>query len=156
MARQEGAVPHVAIVARPLELDALIAAVSHPSAGAVVTFAGTVRDVNGARRVSGIEYTAYEAMATRELRAIAEAAVDRYPALALAVEHRVGYLAVGEVSVAIVASHPHRAEAFDAVRFVIEEIKRRVPIWKREHYADGSRVWVHAGEGHGAVREVIA
>jgi molybdopterin synthase catalytic subunit len=89
-----------------------------------------------------MEYTAYDAMAARELDTIAHEAVDRFDGVALAVEHRTGALALGEVSVAIAASHAHRARALDATRYVIEQLKRRVPVWKREHYADGSREWV--------------
>src|SRR5581483_10982119 len=95
----------VGIVSRTLEPAALVAEVSHAGAGAVATFIGTVREVNDGQRVQGIEYTAYEQMATRELAVIAEVAAARYPRLRLAVEHRVGTLAVGEASVVIAASH---------------------------------------------------
>jgi molybdopterin synthase catalytic subunit len=97
--------------------------------------------VNDGRDVTGIDYAAYEAMAARELTAIAHEVAARTGAR-VAVEHRIGTLVLGEASVAIAAAHAHRAPAFDACRAVIEEIKRRVPIWKREHYADGGRAWV--------------
>lgn len=139
----------VAIVARPLDLQALVAEVAHPGAGAVASFVGTVRDANDGRAVTGIEYTVYEAMAIRELEAIAGAAVAQRPGLRLVVEHRAGTLAVGEASVVIAASHPHRAEALSAAALVLEELKRRVPIWKRELYVDGTREWVHAGSLRG-------
>ncbi len=145
----------VGIVSRTLEPAALVAEVSHAGAGAVATFIGTVREVNDGQRVQGIEYTAYEQMATRELAVIAGVAAARYPRLRLAVEHRVGTLAVGEASVVIAASHPHRAEALAAVQFVLEELKRRVPIWKREHYVDGTREWVHAGSSREVRRESV-
>ena len=126
----------------PIDAAALLGEVSAAGNGAALLFVGTVRDVNDGRAVTGIEYSAYGAMARRELAAIAAEAAERFAAAHVVVEHRVGYLALGEASVAIAAGHPHRAPAFDAVRYVIEEIKRRVPIWKREHYADGTREWV--------------
>ena len=126
----------------PVDLAALVAAVSHAGAGAVATFVGVVRDTNQGAAVTGIEYEAYAAMADRELGAIVDEAAERWPGVRAAAVHRVGYLAVGEASVAVAASAPHRGAAFDACRFVVEELKRRVPIWKREHYADGSRAWV--------------
>ena len=129
-------------VTRPIEPWALFAEVASPAQGAISLFLGTVRELHDARMVTGIEYTAYEAMALKELDRIAAEAVARFGALALVVEHRIGALALGDVSVAIAVAHAHRTPALDATRFVIEEIKRAVPIWKREHYADGTREWV--------------
>jgi molybdopterin synthase catalytic subunit len=123
-------------------VSALIAEVASDSNGATSFFLGTVRDVNDGRAVTGMEYTAYDAMASRELARIAGEAAARFAGVTLVVEHRVGTLTLGDVSVAIAASHPHRRHALDATNFVIEELKRRVPIWKREHYADGTREWV--------------
>lgn len=138
---------HVAVVSRPLDSASLIRAVADHGAGATALFLGTVRNVHDERPVTGIDYEAYSAMAERELRTIADEATLRFGTLGLAVEHRIGYLALGEVSVAIAASHARRAPAFGATRYVIEEIKRRVPIWKREHYADGTREWVDPTRG---------
>jgi molybdopterin synthase catalytic subunit len=131
-----------AIVTHAIDVAAIIAAVASDGAGATSLFLGTVRDINDGRAVTGMEYTAYGAMAERELAKIASEAVERFGGVALAIEHRIGVLALGDVSVAIAASHPHRRNALDATRFVIEELKKRVPIWKREHYADGTREWV--------------
>jgi molybdopterin synthase catalytic subunit len=89
-----------------------------------------------------MEYTAYRGMAEKELEAIAREAVDRFGTDDVVVEHRLGVLALGEASVAIAVAHPHRGKAYEASRFVIEELKRRVPIWKLEHYVDGAREWV--------------
>lgn len=125
-----------------LDLGALVAAVAHPGAGAVATFLGVVRDLNEGAAVTGIEYEAYGPMADRELRAILAEAKARWPGVRAASRHRVGYLPVGEPSVAVAVSSPHRAEAFDACRYVVEQLKQRVPVWKREHYADGRRAWV--------------
>ena len=136
-----------AIVERALDPAALVAEVSGPAHGALVLFVGTVRDTNEGRAVTGIEYTAYRAMAEREFADIVREAEQRFEGASVAAEHRLGTLALGEASVAIAAAHAHRGAAYDASRFVIEEIKRRLPVWKREHYADGARQWVHAGTG---------
>ena len=141
-----------AIVTHAIDAAALLSEVGSPAHGAISLFLGTVRETHEGRAVTGIDYTAYEAMAERELARIGAEAVARFDAPALVVEHRIGTLGVGEVSVAIVASHGHRAAALDVTRFVIEQIKRSVPIWKREHYADGTREWVDPS----AVRAVAA
>jgi molybdopterin synthase catalytic subunit len=131
-----------ALVSHPIDVGALIAEVADVSTGATAVFAGTVRDVNEGRPVSGIEYSAYTTMAQRELLHIAQEAARQFAPLRIVVEHRVGALALGDVSVGIATAHAHRAPAIDGMRFVIDEIKRRVPIWKRECYADGTREWV--------------
>ena len=139
-----------AIVTREINVAALIAEVKSSDFGAVSVFAGTVRDVNDGRRVTAIDYSAYTSMAESELASIIAEANDRFGVSALVVEHRVGALAIGDLSVAIVAAHAHRAPALDCTRFVIEQIKQRVPIWKREHYTDGTREWVDPS-GHASV-----
>ncbi len=131
-----------AIVTRVINPAALMAEVQSTEFGAISMFAGTVRDTNDGRSVTAIDYTAYTSMAESELENILAEAEDRFGLMAIVVEHRVGALALGDVGVAIVAAHAHRAPALDCTRFVIEEIKKRVPIWKREHYADGAREWV--------------
>jgi molybdopterin synthase catalytic subunit len=98
--------------------------------------------MNEAREVSGIEYSAYTAMAQDEMKRIMDEAEHAYGVSAVSVEHRIGVLDVGETSIAIVTAHPHRAPAMESNRYIIEEIKKRVPIWKLEHYTDGSREWV--------------
>lgn len=113
-----------------------------PADGAAVLFLGTVRDHSEGRSVSGMHYDAYGAMAGDVLNAIATEAAARLGTDRLVAVHRVGDLGIGDVSVAIAASSPHRAETFDAVRYVIEEIKKRLPIWKKEHYVDGDAQWV--------------
>ena len=138
----------VAIVDHAIDVAALIREVSDESCGASVTFLGTVRDVNDGRPVTGIEYSAYRSMAEREMIAIANEAAERFSVTQLVVEHRLGTLQLEDVSVAVVAAHAHRSPALDANRYVIEELKRRVPIWKLEHYADGSREWVSSGIGN--------
>jgi molybdopterin synthase catalytic subunit len=139
------------IVERPVDVSALLAAVADVRAGATSLFLGTVRDVNDGRAVSGIEYSCYRAMAEREMRAVCDDVAARFGPVAVAVEHRIGMLALGEVSVAIAVSHSRRAGAADGARHAIEELKRRVPIWKREHYVDGTREWIDpTNAGHTA------
>lgn len=130
------------ITDQPIDVAELIRRVTGSECGAVSLFLGTVRDENGGRPVTGIEYSAYREMALKELSRIVEEAAFRFGTTRIAVEHRVGYLSVGEASVAIAVGDPHRAPALDATRYVIEELKKRVPIWKREHYVDGTREWV--------------
>ena len=143
-----------AIVRRPIDLSALLAEVEAARNGASVLFVGTVREQNEGRPVSGIEYAAYEAMAERELAAIVAECCVRFGTGDVVAEHRIGHLVIGEASVAIAAAHPHRAQAYEASRFVIEQIKRRLPVWKREAYVDGTREWVGAsGESSSTVRE---
>lgn len=120
--------------------------------GALVVFQGRVRDHNDGREVSGLEYQAYEAMAEAELRAICEEAAQRFEVGAISAIHRVGRLELGETSVVIGVAAPHRAPCYDASRYIIEELKVRLPVWKHERYADGDASWVGApvspeGEG---------
>src|SRR5262249_10393380 len=123
-----------ALVTNPIDVSTLIAEVADVSTGATTVFVGTVRDCNAGRAVSGIEYSAYTVMAQRELLKIAQEAARTFAPLNVVVEHRVGALDLADVSVAIAVSHAHRGPAIDSMRFVIEAIKRRVPIWKRELY----------------------
>lgn len=123
----------------PAEVLGRVGADAH---GAALLFVGVVRDHADGRAVTGMRYDAYVDMAQPELESIAREAAARLGTDKLFVVHRIGELDIGEVSVAIAASSPHRAESFDATRYVIEEIKKRVPIWKKEHYADGADEWV--------------
>jgi molybdopterin synthase catalytic subunit len=104
-------------------------------------FVGTVRDVDGGRAVGGLGYSAHPA-AEDSLRAVAESVAQRFPAVALAAVHRVGDLAVGDLAVVVAAACPHRGEAFDAARALIDELKQTVPIWKHQLFADGTDEWV--------------
>ncbi len=129
------------IVARPLDSTRLLQAVARPDAGATAVFIGTVRNHHRGRCVRELEYSAYESMAEREMADILSEAASRFGAVVEA-EHRTGRLTVGDAAVIVVASHAHRGPAFDACRWTLDEIKRRVPIWKRETYDDGSTEWV--------------
>ncbi|MGH9380461.1 MAG: molybdenum cofactor biosynthesis protein MoaE [Thermoanaerobaculia bacterium] len=124
----------------PLEPDSLLAEVTDVSHGGVVSFVGVVRDNHGGRRVTGIEYTAYEPLAEPTLVRIEEEVGAGHRAR-VRIRHRLGDLVVGEASVAIAASAAHREAAFAACRETLERLKREAPIWKRERYADGSSAW---------------
>ena len=129
---------------RPLDLTGLIAEVTASDRGGIAAFVGTVRDHHQGRPVAELEYSAYSAMAEAECARIVEETERRWP-VRVALRHRVGLLAIGDAAVAIAVAGAHRDETFAACRHVIEELKRRVPIWKRERYADGSVEWVGAG-----------
>ena len=130
------------LVRAPIDVVALVREVTRSGNGAVLLFLGIVRDVNDGRAVTGIEYTAYEAMAARELDQIAREGGERYGSSDVVIVHRLGELALEDSSVGIAVAHAHRDEAYALSRWTIEELKRRVPIWKREHYVDGTREWV--------------
>jgi molybdopterin synthase catalytic subunit len=130
------------VITREIYPASLINEVASPEHGAISVFIGTVREVNEGRGVTAIEYSAYKSMASAELERILEEAEERFGVSALVVEHRIGLLGPGDVSVALAAAHAHRAPALDCTRYVIEEIKKRLPIWKKEHYEDGTREWV--------------
>jgi molybdopterin synthase catalytic subunit len=125
----------------PLDLSVLIAAVSDPEHGGLTTFLGCIRREDAIRPVVAIEYEAYEELTERELAAVAAEAAARFGARVACV-HRSGRVEVGEPSVAVAASAPHRRAAFAACRYVIDELKVRAPIWKRMHYADGATEWI--------------
>ena len=136
-----------------LDVTAALAEVAHAGAGAVDVFLGLVRDSNEGRAVIRLEYEAYSAMAVKEMARIGDELAARFPGVRLAAQHRVGSLAVGELAVVCAASAPHRGEAFAACRALIDEIKARVPVWKREWGPDGP-YWIHwadarCGPDHG-------
>ena len=124
-----------------LSLDEVIAEVSHAGAGGIATFLGVVRDFNDGRAVTLLEYEAYGAMAEAELARIHAELAAEMPGVRVAATHRVGTLHIGDAAVVCAASAPHRGEAFDACRLLIDRIKARLPIWKREHGPDGP-YWV--------------
>lgn len=130
------------ITTDPIDPSAVAERVGAPEDGAVALFAGAVRNRNEGRPVGGMEYEGYAEMAREQLAAIVAEAASRAGSDRIAAVHRLGELEVGEVSVAIAVSTPHRAEAFEAARYVIEEIKKRLPVWKRERYLDGESAWL--------------
>jgi len=135
---------HVQLLASPLSIDRCVAAVSGPGMGGIVTFIGMVRRDSRGTLVDHLEYEAYGAMATREMTRLCDEIEAEIAGTRLAVEHRTGRLEIGEVAVAIAAAAPHRAEAFAACRAMIDRLKQRVPIWKKEVGDDGAE-WVGLG-----------
>jgi molybdopterin synthase catalytic subunit len=132
------------LVAGPLDLGAVIAEVADAQAGAVATFQGTVRRQSRGRDVIALEYEAYSGMAEKVMAEIADGVKARYDLREVAIAHRVGRCEVGEVSVAIAVSAPHRQDALSACRDVIDELKERVPLWKKELY-EGGEEWIGRG-----------
>ena len=132
----------VDIVEDPLDLARLIDWARDDSDGAVVSFLGVVRDFAEGRSVAGMEYHCYIELARREMEALEAEASRRWPIGRISLVHRIGPLNLGEASVAIVVASPHRAEAFDACRYLIDALKESVPIWKREIFKEGDPEWV--------------
>ena len=129
------------VVRGPLNLEQLVARVAAPDRGATASFVGTVRAGPDDGPVVRIEYTAYEEMLDEEFDRITAEAEARWPGAAVAAQHRLGSVPLGDASIAIAVAAPHRAAALDACRYVIEQAKHRLPVWKREILADGATVW---------------
>lgn len=138
------------LVRAPLDVAALLAAAAHPACGAVNLFLGTTRDHHQGRRVLRLEYEAYDRMALAALETLEREARERFQLAHCAIVHRLGEVPVTEASVAVVTSSAHRAAAFDAARWVMDELKRSVPIWKKEHFEGGDTAWV---AGHPLTRD---
>src|SRR5437660_981491 len=127
----------------PIDTQNLLDAVSRPECGAVVLFLGTVREITGEQVTLALDYEAYVPMAEKKLADIEEETRRRWSVGDIAIAHRLGHLEIGEVSVAVAVSCPHRADAFEACRFAIDRTKELAPIWKKENWADGRTEWVH-------------
>lgn len=134
-----------ALVRRLIDPARLLAAVASPAAGASVVFVGSVRGTTDDVVTTAIEYEAHEPMAAFAIEQLCTAAADQFRLVACAVEHRLGRLSPGDVSVAVATSAPHRRAAFEAAEWLMERIKREVPIWKREEGPEGPRAWEHSG-----------
>ena len=130
------------LVETAIDPAALIRAVSAKDKGAVSLFLGTVREMNDGRAVASLRYSAYSSMAEAELVRIAEEMKDQFGVTTAVIEHRVGHLDIGDIAIGIAVAHEHRAPAIASVAYAMDEIKRRVPIWKEEEYADGTKEWV--------------
>jgi molybdopterin synthase catalytic subunit len=133
--------PLIQITYEPLDRNALVAAITHPGVGGIVVFEGVVRDNARGKQVSYLEYDVYPEMAIQQIRAIITEAEKRWGVERVAVAHRVGRLEIGEASVIVVVATPHRTEAFDACRYIIDTLKTTVPIWKKEVDTTGEE-WV--------------
>ena len=131
----------IAVRESELSVDEVRAAVADPAAGGIALFAGAVRDTDHDRGVTGLSYSAHPS-AAGELRRVAEVVAEKYPVIGIAAVHRVGDLAIGDLAVVLAVSCPHRAEAFDACRDLIDILKASVPIWKHQLFDDGSAEWV--------------
>jgi molybdopterin synthase catalytic subunit len=142
-------IPLLSVTADPLDVQAVVQRAEQEAGdgrhGAVGVFIGNVRGENLGRRVIALHYEAYEPLALAEGQGILDEAAARFGSVRVAAAHRHGSLAPGEVAVVVVAAAPHRQEAFAACRWIIDEIKERLPVWKREHYADGASEWVGCG-----------
>jgi molybdopterin synthase catalytic subunit len=135
----------IELTENPIDFQAAIDSVRSPAAGAVVLFLGTARETTAGRTTRSLEYEAYPEMARAKLAELESEARRRWPLVACAVVHRLGHVAIGEVSVAIAVSSAHREAAFEAGQWLIDRIKEVVPIWKKENWADGTSEWVHPG-----------
>ncbi|HET6797434.1 MAG TPA: molybdenum cofactor biosynthesis protein MoaE [Gemmatimonadales bacterium] len=135
----------------PIDLGCLLALVQSPARGGIASFLGIVRNHQSGRAVVGLDYSAYAPMAEAVSQEIVSEAESRWD-VAVSLLHRIGKLSVGDTAVAVVAASAHRDDAFLACRYVIEQVKRRVPIWKKEYYADGSVMWVGSGEAREQAR----
>jgi molybdopterin synthase catalytic subunit len=135
----------IEITEAKIDHQALTERVRSNRAGAVCTFLGTVRELTGDRQTLSLDYEAYPEMALKKLADLESEAHSRWPIIDVAIVHRVGHLDLGEISVVVAVSCPHRDEAFEACRWLIDTLKEVVPIWKRESWADGTEEWVHPG-----------
>ncbi|HEY4060912.1 MAG TPA: molybdenum cofactor biosynthesis protein MoaE [Puia sp.] len=125
----------------PLDLAGLLAGAHHPAAGAVVLFSGEVRDHNGGREVSFLEYECYRPLAIKMIGEILAAAKEKWRLNIAVARHRVGKVTIGDSAVVVITASAHRSEAYAANRYIIDRIKHEAPIWKCEHYADGTHEW---------------
>jgi molybdopterin synthase catalytic subunit len=137
----------IEITTSAIDSAAVTERVRSPLAGAVCTFLGTVRELTGGRRTVALTYEAYPEMARKKLAELEDEARRRWPVIEAVIVHRIGDLGLGEISVAVAVSCPHRDHAFEACRFLIDTLKEVVPIWKKEIWADGTAEWVHPGLG---------
>lgn len=140
----------IRLVREPIDVSSVIASVRSTRAGAVCLFLGTAREITGDKQTRSLEYDAYDQMADATLRRLEARARERWPVVELAIVHRLGHLELGEISVAVAVSTPHRGNAFEACQWLMDTLKQEVPIWKKETWADGSEEWVHPGLESGA------
>jgi molybdopterin synthase catalytic subunit len=133
----------IRLTREPIDYHSLTEQVRRHDCGGVVTFLGTVRELTEGRRTVALDYEAYAEMAEKKMAEIEAEARRRWPVGDMMMVHRLGHLELGDVSVAVAVSCPHRLQAFEACRFAIDQVKEIVPIWKKENWADGSTEWVH-------------
>ncbi|MCA9042360.1 MAG: molybdenum cofactor biosynthesis protein MoaE [Planctomycetaceae bacterium] len=134
---------HIELTHDVIQTDNVYNLVASKEAGAVVLFLGTVREMTAGRQTVALDYDAYPEMAQAQMESLAQETEEKWPIVELAIVHRLGHLELGEISVAVAVSTPHRRDAFEAGQFLIDELKVRVPIWKKENWSDGTTEWVH-------------
>jgi len=132
----------VGLMEGQIDQDAAMSFVADPRAGGIAVFAGVTRSIAGARETTRLSYDAFEKMAEPVLREIGAEVIDRMDVCRIYIRHRTGAVPAGEASVLIAVSAPHRPAAFEGCRYIIDELKHRAPIWKKEHYSDGDEAWV--------------
>jgi molybdopterin synthase catalytic subunit len=135
----------IQLTLEPIDTQLALRHVQSPQAGAVVTFLGTTREFTGGRQTVRLCYEGYREMAERKLGELEQQARARWPLVGCALVHRLGAVELGEASVLVAVSTPHRRDAFEAASWLMDRIKTEVPIWKQEHWADGSQSWIHPG-----------
>lgn len=136
---------NVRLTENEIDYHAITESVRSPRAGAVVLFLGTVREFTAEKQTTALDYDAYPEMAIAKMQELVAEAAQKWPVIESVIEHRVGHLELGDVCVAVAVSSPHRLDAFEAGQFLIDELKIRVPIWKKENWIDGESEWVHPG-----------
>src|SRR6201991_4840334 len=151
---QASAVPASVISAEPLDMIGLLAGAHHPGAGAVVLFSGEVRNSNKGLAVNFLEYEAYIPLATQLIKEILEEARGKWQLHIAIAQHRIGKVAIGDTAVVVITASAHRSEAYAANRYIIDRIKHEAPIWKCEHYADGSQEWGNNCNCHSVTGDV--
>lgn len=135
----------IALTHSPIDPSAILAQVASNDAGAVVLFLGTTREFTKGRQTASLDYECYPQMAETKLAELETQAREKWPLVHVSIVHRLGRLGLGEASIAIAVSSPHRQAAFEAGKWLIDTIKEDVPIWKQENWADGTSEWVHPG-----------
>ena len=135
----------ISLIHRPIDVSSVLSEVASHDAGAAILFLGTTREFTHGRRTASLHYECYPEMAEKKLAELEAEARRRWPLTGCSIVHRLGHLELGEASIAIAVSSPHRADAFAAGQWLIDTIKQVVPIWKQEHWADGTTDWVHPG-----------
>ena len=135
----------IQLTEKPIDPTLVLASVESNNAGAVVLFLGTTRELTGDRKTQSLDYEAYNPMAEKKMAELEADARSRWTVLECTIVHRTGHLRIREASVAVAVSSPHRGDAFEAARWLIDTLKENVPIWKKENWADGTSEWVHPG-----------
>ena len=135
----------IQLIDQPIDSQAALSHVQSNQAGAVVLFLGTTREFTRGRQTLTLVYDGYREMAARELTNLETEAMHRWPLIACMIVHRLGEVPLGEASVLVVVSSPHRKDAFEAAQWIMDTLKQQVPIWKQEHWTDGRTEWVHPG-----------